>query len=590
MKLFSTAILVFLSACVLCSGVENQPLKIDVVGISFEQQYDSLRPKADSALAVRFELEKGWHFYASKDSAPGGQNLKIKINSDSNIKFGEPVFPVSQRYLDKNIGQELDVFSDKFTVFVPFAAGDIDLSGGDKMIEIKIIIQGAVCSDLQCRMINSGEISEKIIVSDNASMAAKKFEVVRPAIVKIVEKNAKSTGLSYSLYTAIGLALLAGLILNIMPCVWPVLPIIVLRIVGQAKKSQSASFLMGLAFCFGIILFFAVLAIANIILQQFYGTVLQWGDQFRNPSFVITMAGLLVVLALFMFDVFAFTLPSSVGSQTDRSGYLGSIATGFFAAVLSTPCSFGILAAAFAWAQAQPLLPATIVILCIGIGMALPYAVLTSIPSLVNKLPRPGRWMDLFKQAVGFILLGIAAWMITVVPESIRSGVLYFTVVLGFCCWMWGKFVDYNDSTLKRWSIRLLAVVIIVLSGLWLLKTPEKIIDWQGYDTAVIEQAKSEGRPILIKFTADWCLSCKAVEKIVYSRSDIAQLIKTKKVLAVKADTTAADYPATIALKQIYQEPGVPVSILMVPGKNFEKRWHDKSFGNELRDILKGLP
>src|SRR4030042_2039663 len=145
-----------------------------------------------------------------------------------------------------------------------------------------------------------------------------------------------------------------------MPCVWPVLPLIVMRLVEQTKQDKSKSIVSGLFFCLGILLFFACLAGANIVLQLFYGQVLQWGDQFRSPVFVTAMALLLVVLALFMFDVFTVTVPSSVAAKSGTGkGYLGTIGMGFLAAVLSTPCSFGILAAAFAWAQTQPLLPAT---------------------------------------------------------------------------------------------------------------------------------------------------------------------------------------------------------------------------------------
>jgi thiol:disulfide interchange protein DsbD len=115
------------------------------------------------------------------------------------------------------------------------------------------------------------------------------------------------------------------------------------------------------------------------------------------------------------------------------------------------------------------------------------------------------------------------------------------------------------------------------------------LIDWQSYDGSVIESALSADRPVLIKFTADWCLSCKAVEKLVYSREDIADLIEAKDVLAVKADTTARDYPATQALKNVYNEPGVPVSMYFAPGETEPVRWRDKSFGGELKALLEKL-
>jgi thiol:disulfide interchange protein DsbD len=394
------------------------------------------------------------------------------------------------------------------------------------------------------------------------------------------------------LWFALGLAFLAGLSLNIMPCVWPVLPLIVMRIVEQAKQGKGKSIVMGLAFCLGILLFFASLAGANIVLQVFYGTVLQWGDQFRSPVFVTAMVLLLVVLALFMFDVFTVTVPSSVAAKSGSGkGYLGAVGTGFVAAVLSTPCSFAILAAAFAWAQAQPLLLATVAIMVIGVGMAVPYAILTSTPGLLSRLPKAGRWMELFKQAIGFVLLVIAVKLVGALPQTSRMGVLYFAVALGFCVWMWGGWVSYDTKLSRKWLIRIIAMALAVAAGWLFLRAPAKgLVDWHSFDPNLIETARAEGKPVLIKFTADWCLSCQAVEKIVYSRKDVAKLIKEKGVLTIKADTTTSDLPATFALKNVYNEPGVPVSMLFAPGEKEPVRWRGISFADELKALLEKLP
>ena len=338
-------------------------------------------------------------------------------------------------------------------------------------------------------------------------------------------------------------------------------------------------------------MFFACLAGANIILQLFYGTVLQWGDQFRSPLFVTAMALLLVVLALFMFDVFIITVPSAVAAKAGSGkGFAGAVGMGFLAAILSTPCSFAILAAAFAWAQAQPLPLGTFAIMVIGLGMAAPYAVLTSLPGLLARLPKPGRWMQIFKQAVGFILLFIALWLILALPQQHRAGVLYFALAVGFCLWMWGRWVDYSTSFFRKLVIRIIAVALAVAAGLYLLAPPVELIDWQQYDAELIETSIRNQRPVLIKFTADWCISCRFVEKTVYSRKDIAELIRQKSVLAVKADTTVRDYPATLALRDIYKEPGVPVTILFLPGKKEPVRWRGKAFANELKELLQELP
>ncbi len=578
----------------LAASPRGSVIKTDIVAISVEQQHEVVEPGSKSALAVHFELKKDWHFYASAETASGGMNLKLTPSSKDFINFSEPIFPQPHLYFDKASNKTLEVFSGKFTVFLPFSV-DLVLFEANEPVDvgIKIGIEGAVCSDVQCRVPDFGQLSTDIKIAPEAAMGKPKF--VLPDLTKTAQPGVPSLAsqrVSYSVWFALGLAFLAGLSLNIMPCVWPVLPLIVMRIVEQAKQDRGKSIAMGLTFCLGILLFFASLAGANIVLQVFYGTVLQWGDQFRNPAFVAGMALLLVVLAQFCFGVFTIVVPSSIASKSSSGkGYLGAIGMGFLAAILSTPCSFAILAAAFAWAQAQPLLLATVAIMVIGAGMAVPYAILTSMPGFLNRLPKAGRWMELFKQAMGFVLLIIAVKLIGALPQTRRMGVLYFAVVLGFCVWMWGSWVSYNTKPLRKWLIRIIAMALVVAAGWSFLPAPVgKLIDWQDYDADLTESARMEGRPVLIKFTADWCLSCQAVEKIVYSRRDVAKLIEEKGILAIKADTTTKDLPATLALKNVYNEPGVPVSMLFTPGEKEAVRWRGMSFADELKALLEKLP
>ncbi len=563
-------------------------IKTDVVTISAEQQYETVKPDSNSALAVHFEMKKDWHFYASAKTAPGGMNLKVTPSTEANYtSFSEPIFPKPHSYLDKSSGKKLDVFSDKFTVYLPFNVAKVSLMTGQVInVSVKVGIEGAVCSDIQCRVPDFGQLSTEVKIAP-PPVGEAKF-----ALPEITNLRVAGQWAGFSVWFALGLAFLAGLSLNIMPCVWPVLPVIVLRLAGHAKQGKGKSVAMGLLFCLGILLFFLCLAGANIILQLFYGTVLQWGDQFRSPAFVTAMALLLVVLALFMFDIFTVTVPSSVAAKSGSgTGYFGAVGMGFLAAILSTPCSFAILAAAFAWAQAQPLLLATAAIMVIGVGMAAPYAILTSMPGLLSRLPRAGRWMELFKQAVGFVLLGIAVKLIGALPQTSRIGVLYFAVALGFCVWMWGGWVSYDTKLSRKLLIRIIAIILAIAAGWLFLRAPAKgLIDWQGYDANLIETAKVESKPVLIKFTADWCLSCQAAEKIVFSRKDIAELIKAKSVLAIKADTTTNDMPATAALKNVYNEPGVPVSFLFTPGEKEPSVWRGISFADELKSQLEKLP
>ncbi len=372
-----------------------------------------------AGIAVIFEGTDDLHYYAKSETAPA-EGLELKIQAKSEVfDFGQAVFPKWHIFTDP-LGSNIEVYEGNFTVFIPITAvkGPTNAIISDGEIEVKIT--GIACTSKVCLPPFEKTLQTKIDWSQQDSWKSINVETGD-------DKQETITAPSYSIPFALGLAFLAGLTLNIMPCVWPVLPLIVMRIVEQAKTGKKQSILMGFAFCLGILLFFASLAAANIILQIFYGTVLQWGDQFRNPIFVTAMVLLLVVLALLMFGVFNIAVPSSIASKSGSGkGYSGAVGTGFLAAILSTPCGFGVLAVAFGWAQAQHWSLATVVIMAIGLGMAAPYAILTSMPGLLKRLPRAGQWMELFKQGIGFVLLIIAVKLIAALPQINRTNVLYF--------------------------------------------------------------------------------------------------------------------------------------------------------------------
>jgi thiol:disulfide interchange protein DsbD len=554
----------------------NDQVKDDLAQINLVFQYQPAKPDSNNAIQISFNLSKGWHFYADAKTAPEGMELKVTAQGQG-LTFGKPIFPKGELYSDKVTGKKLDVFNGNFSIFIPFTTGANNTSS-----DVKVMIKGLACSEQLCKP-SSYELTKKLEISSSADMSKPAFEIA-------AQKEPRQSVGGANPETVLLLAILAGLLLNVMPCVWPVLPIIVMRLVGQGKQSKARSIAFGLSFAAGIILFFVVLAAVNIILKLGFGMVFQWGDQFRNPAFVTGMAILMVVLALYMFNVFTFSIPVSVGSGKPSGGFAGSVGMGFLAAVLSTPCSFAILTFVLAWAQTQPIPLATITILLIGVGMALPYVILTSIPKLLAKIPKPGRWMELFKQASGFILLGIGVKLLEAAAADRIIDILYYCVAIAVCVWMWGVCVSYDTPAAKKFIIRLTAIILAIVFGFILLSGPQKsLINWQPYDANVIATAQKENRPVIIDFSADWCLSCKILDKTVFSSKQVADLIKQKGVLAIKADTTRMDYPATIALKEIYKEPAVPVTVLLLPGKAEPIKLPGNLIKNELIKNLQSL-
>lgn len=559
-------------------ALANEKIKDEFAQVELVFQHDTVSPDSNSAVQIKFNLEKDWHFYADANTTPQQMSLKITPQSKGLI-FSEPVFPKGQLYFDKVTNQKLAVYSGSFSVFIPFTA-----EANSQTTKVEVTIDGLSCSEQLCRKV-SYELSKKLEISKTAKMDKVRF------VISVEPRQGIGGANQIKPVMVLSLAILAGLLLNVMPCVWSILPIIVMRLVSQAEKNKAKSIVLGFAFGLGIILFFAALAAVSIILKLGFGIIFQWGDQFRNPAFVTAMSLLMVVLALYMFGLFTFGIPASVSSGKQSGGLAGSVGMGFLAAVLSTPCSFAILTFVLAWAQTQPIPLATITILLIGVGMALPYIILTAIPGLLEKIPKPGRWMELFKHATGFVLLAIGVKLLEAVqPEKIID-ILYYAIVLAVCVWMWGVWVQYDTPKMKKWLIRLAAIALAILFGFIFLTEPKKgLINWQDYDAQLINSAQEANQPVLVKFTADWCFSCKVLDKTVYSSRKIADLIKQKGVLAIKADTTGYDYPAAKALKEIYSEPAVPVTILLLPGNNTPVKLAGNLIGAKLKEHLQALP
>lgn len=532
-----------------------------------------------AGLAVIFTGTDDLHYYADEKTAPAGYVLNVKASSKT-ITFKDAIYPKPGLFVD-SLQEKVLVYVGDFAVFFPFAD-----SPGEKPHTVDIEISGITCTSRLCLPPFTEKFQVQLDLSDSA--AVKALPVIELGDAEAGVGASVPAGGGYSWPFAFGLAILAGLILNVMPCVWPVIPIIVMRIWNQAQESLAKSVGLGLAFCGGILLFFAGLALLNIIMLVGFNTVFQWGDQMRNTPTVIGITLVMVVFSLFMFNVFTIGIPASVTAKAGSgSGALGSVGMGFLAALLSTPCSGALLAAAFVWAQTQQLLVGTIAILMIGVGMALPYLILTSVPGLINKMPKPGGWMEKVKLGLGFLLLIIGVKFFKAVPDDMKANVLYYAVILSACVWVWG-WVNYLTAKTRRRITRLIAVGLAVAAGLWLLPPEKILIDWQEYDSAAIEELIEQGEPVMIKFDADWCVNCEVADKVVYKNKKVADVVEQKGINAFKGDTTTKEMPASVDLEFKYPGSAVPITVLHLDGETIKiLGWNHKK---KLLGILEKLP
>lgn len=567
----------------------------------YESQYSDVRiypavQDGQKGIMVEFVGSDDLHYYATEDASPApGLNLKISASAEG-VEFAPAVFPEYKIFKDPALEKDIPVYVGNFKVFIPAVSG----FNQDTASQLKVSLSAIACTSKLCLQPTQKTITASITPNPNSSDGLPKLTNISaeqasspwqsPAPSEPQEQTQTADSSRSLAQTLTGwkeevageqtanrsvpfyfvLAILAGLSINIMPCVLPIIPLIIMRLVSQAKESPAKRISLGLSFCFGIVLFFAAFALISVIITLSTGSVIDLNSLYRQPNAVIILFLVIVFLALVFLDVLTVTLPSSISNkqQSIGSGFAGSIGLGFFAGLLSTPCSGALLGAVLVWAQSQPLYVSSTAIILMGIGMALPYAVLVSIPKLLTFIPRPGAWMEIFKKTGGFLLLIIAVkFTLAALTKDRLINVLMYGVIFSFCVWMWGQWVTFSSPALRKWLVRTAALIISVAAGFWLLPAPQQpIIEWHKYDPAAIEKALQEDQPVVLKFTADWCTNCKVVEKRVYQQIEIAKLLQNRNVLSIKADTTQAQYPASIDFKSIFGEAGnVPVTILLDP-------------------------
>jgi thiol:disulfide interchange protein DsbD len=581
------------------------PEATEIVRFEWEESSAHLTParwEGRPGIAVVFRGTEDLHYYARSETAPApGMQLKITATS-GNLRFDTAVLPEWTLFED-SLGQQIEVYVGDFTTFVPLRGESLPLD--QKEIAVTVEITGIACTSSLClppfektlnTTLNLAQIATWPSVSIGAPRAEAPSEVLAQPPAEQADSPGPKTSSPSSAVPYYLLAVAAGLSINIMPCVLPVLPLILLRLVDQSRTPGGKRIASGLAFCAGVILFFAAFALVSAIVSLTTGAVLDLNSLFRYPAAVIVLFLAIVFFGLAMLDIITLSLPSSVaGRQSNASTLAGSVGMGFFAGVLSTPCSGALLGFVLVWAQTQPLAVSSTAIVLMGAGMALPYAIIILIPSLLERIPKPGYWMEIFKKSTGFLLFLIAVKLtLAALPKDRLVNVLMYGVIFSFCVWMWGKWVDFTTPALRRRIIRLVAVTLAVGSAIWLLPATELAassrLDWKPYDAQVVQQATAKRQPVLLKFTADWCTNCKVVERRVYEDPEIVAFLQARNVLPIKADTTVIDYPATRDLKALYGEAGnVPVTIVLLPDGTREKLRgiFDKS---ELIPILANLP
>jgi thiol:disulfide interchange protein/DsbC/DsbD-like thiol-disulfide interchange protein len=403
-----------------------------------------------------------------------------------------------------------------------------------------------------------------------------------------------------SIFLYLGLALVGGLLLNVMPCVLPVIALKVFGLVKMAGDEPRRVRRLGWMFSLGILASFLALAMI-VILLKVAGQQVGWGFQFQEPRFVIVMSTLVFAFGLSLFGVFEIRLPGvavagvstaiSRQEQKGGSGYASSFAEGVFATILATPCTAPFLGTALGFAFAQPTGIILLIFSVVAFGMALPYLLLTARPAWQRFLPKPGAWMETAKQFMGFLMMATLLWLLYVLGKQLgMEGVIWtgaFLLTVGVGCWLIGRFATLAASRVRVWSTWALAAVLAIAGYLIFVESTldvqaalvsgpaasadtrdnvgEKTV-WEPFSPSTLEGHLQKQEAVFLDFTAEWCLTCKVNEKTIIADQRVQDKLQSSGIVTMKADWTNRN-PDIARLLSKFGRSGVPLYVVFPAGR-----------------------
>jgi len=544
------------------------------------------KPSADAALIESWEKkvpkpEEDWLVRAWWEKPPNGDTRPLIIEGDFRGDIAGILPEKFDFFPDANDNFEIQGATEKISGAKALFCfrKDVKIFSGNWPKEISgVLVLG---TSLSWTKSPPGGIEIKLPVSDQS-----------PAVKTISAQTSSESETGGTLAPPsqpLGLMLLyafiGGLILNIMPCVLPVIALKILGFINHAQHEPRRVRALGLIYALGVLVSFLALA-AVVIGVKAAGHHAGWGMQFGSPEFIVLLTTLITLVALNLFGVFEVTLGgstlSAAGQLASKQGAAGAFFNGLLATALATPCTAPFLAPALGFAFAQSSSVIILIFLFVGFGLASPYVVLSWNPVWLKFLPRPGAWMEKFKIAMGFPMLLTAVWLFNLAADDYGTNVLWlgiFLVLIAFAAWLFGAFVQRGRAGK---GIALIMVLILVIGGYafaleeqlhWRepiitttagpLKASPDGIDWQPWSPEAVAQARAAGKPVLVDFTADWCLTCQVNKKIAIEIPSVRKKLKDLNAVALVGDYTHFPDAITTELNR-YDRAGVPL-VLVYP-------------------------
>jgi thiol:disulfide interchange protein len=451
--------------------------------------------------------------------------------------------------------------------FFPYEEDQIDNAAKQKLTPLKHGIEIGIKKDENLKA-TPGTLHGLVAFPDGRA-----YDVEFPLGAAAAEEASSSS--AAEIVRIAGLAFLGGIILNLMPCVFPVLFIKGLALVQSSGEERSRMRAHGVVYTLGIVAsFWAVVAV--LLGLRAGGRQFGWGFQFQSPEFIAVMALLLFFLALSLAGMFeiGLTLTSAGSGLASKQGYAGSFFTGVLAMVVATPCTAPFMGAAIGFALAQSAGVTFAIFTALALGLAAPYLLLSFNPAWTRLLPRPGAWMEVLKQATAVPIFATVIWLVWLFAQSAGVnallGLLGGFLVLAIAGWVLGRWPLKRFATMVAAVVGLLAVALPIYAAQKYGSVPDTVTNkaaaqgpsnWQPYTPQLVEQYRAQGKPVFVDFTASWCLSCQVNERVVLDREDVQKRLRDSGIALVRADWTRHDEVIAQTLAGLGRS-GVPTYVL----------------------------
>lgn len=550
-----------------------------------------------ATLAVVVTIAPGYHIQSARPLERSFIATRLKLPAVPGLTFGTIRYPKHRLISVPSLtaSGQLAVYEGTVSMLVPVT---VSADAGPGRQTLQLVLRSQACDDKSCSAPSEVPVTLPVTIAaaGTASVAVHGAEFAQAQaqgfLEPVVATSAPATapapaGSSVEELTIIEqrqyhpangaseqapfwklmlLALGGGAILNIMPCVLPVIPLKVLALVQQAHGNRRRAIVHALVFSAGIVTLFVALAAMFGVLRALGGTVF-YGQQFQSPLFLIAMSLMVLALALSMLGVWTIAPPSAVYRlDSVHSGYGGSFSMGLLATLLATPCSAPLLGPVLAWALVQKVGLTLVMFGLVGVGMAVPYVVLAAFPAGLDRLPRAGRWSDLLKQFLGLVMIGVAVYLLFQLPASLWPWAFSGALVLAMVCWGWGQIPTYSMERGRIWGIRVVVVALGLLVGGGVYGYAHRAVPegWQAFSIAALDEALAQKRPVVVDFTASWCINCRAVEAGVLQSQEVEEAFKWSHALLLRADMSARNPPVEALLAKL-QSRSIPVLAIFSP-------------------------